>query len=288
MKTRFILRDNVAVAGSIEFLLLVSLFAIVLSTIQLLYVPEIMEQKEADHMDEISNQFSRLKAMMDIQSKEKTNIPISNLITLGSDKLPYFATLPKSGKLSIIDIQDSESEIKISNESTYKNFELTSIKYEAYNLYFVPQTYVYEGGGVIIKQPEGQPIMWIDPSLNATPIKNQDGDVNSITLFFDIPIIFCEYGDNNNSGLNNCHVKTNYSDELSDDNWIFWSNILSINISTEYSNAWFEFFQSFDKDVKNNVTISKGLDYTTIEKSSKRIDLYYRKSCIFAYIEQGG
>ena len=288
MKSKFILKDNFAVAGAIEFILIIGLIAILLSTIQLIYVPEIMEQKEADHMDEISNQFSRLKAMIDIQSKEKTNIPISNIVTLGSKELPYFVTLPKSGTISIIDKDETESEIRISNESSYETFELTSIKYQANNLYFVPQSYIYEAGGIIIKQPEGQSIMWLEPSLNVTPIKNQNGYVTDIDIYFDVPVIFCEYGDSNIGGLDNYYVQTNYSVELSDDDWNFWSNILSINISTEYPNAWFEFFQSLDKDVKNNVTISKGLDYVTLEKTSKTINLYYRKSCIFAYVEQGG
>ena len=55
-----------AVAGVIEALLLVALAAIVLSTIQLVYIPDIMEQREADHMDQVDNQFSHLKSVIDL------------------------------------------------------------------------------------------------------------------------------------------------------------------------------------------------------------------------------
>ena len=289
MKKKVFIKEKTAVAGAIELILLIGLFAIVLSMIQLLYIPEIMEHKESDHMDEISNQFSRLKAMMDIQAKENTSIPISTLITLGSSELPYFVTAPAQGELTIIGKDDTAYEIKISDTITY---DLTSIKYQSHNLYFVPQTYVLEGGGIIIKQPEGKSVMWVDPSFNATPIRDQNGHVTNIEMYFDIPVIVCNEGNNNIGGFGHCYVRTNYSDELSDNGWNYWSDISSINISTEYPNAWYSFFnQSFEKDVKNNITFYQRAKYATIEKKQQvdiEIDLYYRKTCIYAKVDSGG
>ena len=46
MKFIKIQKTHYAVAGVIEALLLVALFSIVLSTIQLVYIPDIMEQRE--------------------------------------------------------------------------------------------------------------------------------------------------------------------------------------------------------------------------------------------------
>ena len=282
MRIKSFIKEKTAVAGAIELLLFIGLFAIVLSMIQLTYIPEIMEQKESDHMDEISNQFSRLKAMMDIQAKEKTDIPISTLITLGSNDLSYFVTAPAHGELSIIDNDDTTYEIKINDEI---NYELTSIKYEARNLYFVPQTYVLEGGGIIIKQPRGKPVMWADPSLNATPIRNTYGDVTNIEMYFEIPVIVCNK-DNNIGGFGDCYIRTNYSDKHSDNSWNYLSDVLSINISTKYPNAWYSFFnRSFEKDVKNNITFYKGSEHATIEKNNIEIDLYYRKTCIYAKVD---
>ena len=57
-------RKKLAVAGVIEALLLVALASIILSTIQLVYIPQMMEEREAEHMDEVSNQFSSLKFMI--------------------------------------------------------------------------------------------------------------------------------------------------------------------------------------------------------------------------------
>lgn len=284
MKKKALFIDKIAVAGVIEFLLLIGLFAIVLSMIQLNYIPEIMQQNEADHMDEISNQFSRLKAMMEIQAKEKTEIPLSNIITLGNSELPYLVSLPSRGYISVIGEGDTDYEIKINDVITYP---LTSIKYESHNLYFVKQTYILEAGGVIIKQPEGNPVMWADPPLNATAIRDPSGHVVRIEIRFDIPVIICDNENYQSSGLDFCYVRTNYSDELSDNDWIYLTDIDSVNISSEYSHAWYNYInKAFEKDVKNNITYYQGPSYTAIEdKGSISLDIYYRKSCIYARVD---
>ena len=46
MKNRKIIKEKHAVAGVIEALLLVGLVAVILSVIQLLYIPQVMEQRE--------------------------------------------------------------------------------------------------------------------------------------------------------------------------------------------------------------------------------------------------
>ena len=69
--------------------------------IQLTYVPQIMEQKEADHMDQVFNQFSQLKSMVDMQAMSQSTSPISSMLTLGSPKLPYFLTVPALGTACI-------------------------------------------------------------------------------------------------------------------------------------------------------------------------------------------
>ena len=63
MKKSIFIKNNHAVAGVIEALLIVALVAIIISTIQLVYIPQIMSQREADHMQEISNQFSYIKSV---------------------------------------------------------------------------------------------------------------------------------------------------------------------------------------------------------------------------------
>jgi len=70
MKHRTFFNNQCAVAGVIEALLMVALVAIILSFIQLYYVPEIMKDREADHMDQVSNQFSNLKSVIEIQERK--------------------------------------------------------------------------------------------------------------------------------------------------------------------------------------------------------------------------
>jgi len=110
MKHRKFIKENSAVAGVIEAILLIALVAIILSMIQLTYVPIMMEQKEADHMDEVSNQFSQLKSVIEIQSmmgamgtgEPITYTPMSSPITLGSKELPYFVSARSSGQIGLI------------------------------------------------------------------------------------------------------------------------------------------------------------------------------------------
>jgi len=51
MKQRRLGMQNKAVARTIETLLMVVLDSIVLSVIQLVYIPEVMEQRESEHME---------------------------------------------------------------------------------------------------------------------------------------------------------------------------------------------------------------------------------------------
>ncbi|HVQ00796.1 MAG TPA: hypothetical protein VMT57_04715 [Candidatus Thermoplasmatota archaeon] len=99
MRHRKIGTHSRAVAGVNEALLMVALVSIVISVIQLVYIPQVMEQREADHMDQISNQVSILKSMMDLQGITSSSAPISSMITLGSKELPYFITVKAYGTL---------------------------------------------------------------------------------------------------------------------------------------------------------------------------------------------
>ena len=273
MKNKNFIKNSNAVAGVIEALLLVALVAMVLSIIQLVYVPQVMEQREADHMDDVANQFSFLKAVIDLQSMTKKDVPISSPITLGSRELPYFVTARAFGELSIIDIYNDDYEIDVDNETETKVFPLTLIKYQAYNSYFVDQTYVLEGGGIIVKQPDGESVMRVDPAVTA----ENGTDVN---IYYDIPIIIGVSGKNLTSGYKNCFIRTNYSHDSEGS----LTNVSSINISTEYPNAWYELLYNLLGD---NVNIDKGSDYVEVTKKVKQINFYYKEIYIYAQISPG-
>jgi hypothetical protein len=275
MKYRTLINRNHAVAGVIEALLLIALVAIILSTIQLIYIPQIMEQRESDHMDEVANQFSFLKSVMDLQSMIKEDVPISSSLKLGSRELPYFVTARSGGYLQVYDLAYVD-EWNISVDYGAKLFPLTSIKYQAYNVYFVPQTYVLEGGAIILKQPNGETMM-VEPSIT---IENKTTEMN---IYYEIPIIVGIPGKNATSGFKNCFIRTNYSH--SEDNWqTDLEDAQSINISTDYPTAWYNLL---NVSLEDNVNYEQGLSYVKITKKTKTINFYYKRVYIYAQISPG-
>lgn len=265
---KFVVKNN-AVAGVIEALLLVALVAIVISTIQLIYVPQIMEQREAEHMDLVSNQFSTLKSMMDLQAITQSDAPITSMITLGSRELPYFITARAFGEISVQD--PGEWDINIDGGAFI--YDLTSITYEAYNSYFVDQIYVLEGGGIIVKQPDGESVMRADPSISVV-------NGTRIEIYYDLPIIISIPGKNHTSDYGKCFIRTNYSQ--GDVETVAFVN--SLNISTQYPNAWNESLYSM---LGNNVNYEKGESYVEVTKKIKEINLYITYYYIHVQIGPG-
>ncbi len=223
MKNKKLIKRKDAVAGVIEALLLVALVAIIISTIQLVYIPQMMEQRESDHMDDVENQFSYLKSVIDLQSMVKEDVPISSPITLGSRELPYFVTARAFGQLDIIDKDRTDAYILTDS----LNVSLTSIKYKAHNSYFIDQTYALEGGCVIVKQPDGETVK-IEAGIT---IKNESTEIK---IYYNLPVIDGVSGKNSTCGYKNCFIRTNYSDQ----NPIPGGPTTFIKIYTDYLDAW--------------------------------------------------
>ena len=284
MKNKKLIKRKDAVAGVIEALLLVALVAIIISTIQLVYIPQMMEQRESDHMDDAENQFSYLKSVIDLQSMVKEDVPISAPITLGSRELPYFVTARAFGQLDIID--EDRTDDYILTDSL--NVPLTSIKYKAHNSYFTDQTYALEGGCVIVKQPDGETIK-IEPAIT---VENK----TKVNIIYNMPLITGVPGKNSTSGYKNCFVRTNYSynksyikdiDNSTSDDPHIW-------IYTDYLNAWNASLNKLlEEEVKNgyvNVTITQdtwGTDVVEIEPWGKTIHLELTITYIGAQIGPG-
>ena len=276
MKKQKLFNNKRGVAGVIEALLLVGLVAVILSIVQLSYIPQVMNQREAEHMDEVANQFSFLKSVVDLQSMTKENVPISSPITLGSRELPYFVTARADGKISIVDYGDYKIDIDFGLE-----IPLTSIKYEAFNRYYLdgrPVVYSLEGGAVITEQYDGETIR-VKPKIT---IENQTTDIN---IYYDIPIFVGIEGKKNTSGgcpPYNCFIRTNYSS--SDANWISMTTVSSINITTDYPEAWYNYLNT---SLEDNVNLEQGSYYVEITNNVKDINLYYKRTYIYAQVSPG-
>jgi hypothetical protein len=285
MKNRKFGTHTQAVAGVIEALLMVALVSVVISMIQLIYIPQIMEQKEAEHMDLVSNQFSTLKSMIDLQGITRSSAPISSMITLGSRDLPYFITAKAFG------------EVSVKENTTYKitllpppgslpsgTVPLTSIQYAADNSYFVDQTYILEGGGLIVQQPDGVPVMRADPSISAVNKTN-------IEIHFDLPYIIAVPGKNITSGEGNCFIRTNYSSNRTHFDTIQPGG--NIQIYTAYPNAWNESLYKLlgiyavNGCIHINWVSAQPTNYIEITPGSKNIELQLNVINIYVQIGQG-
>jgi hypothetical protein len=238
MRERWKDRKHDAVAGVIEALLLVALVSIILSTVQLVYIPQTMEQREADHMDEVENQFSYLKSVIDLQSMVEEDVPISSPLTLGSKELPYFVTARAYGQVDIIGEDITQSRI-ITDSIPEPGIPLTSIRYAAYNSYFIDQIYILEGGCVIVKQPDGETIK-IEPAIRK---ENRSGEIRIYCTF---PIIKSVPGKNSTGGFKNCFIRTNFSSKTNSA-----GSTAYIRIFTEYLTAWNESLNKiFEEEVE--------------------------------------
>ena len=284
MKNRKFGTHNQAVAGVIEALLKVALVSVVISMIQLIYIPQIMEQKEAEHMDLVSNQFSTLKSMIDLQGITRSSAPISSMITLGSRDLPYFITAKAFG------------EVSVKENPTYKitvlpppgslpsgTVPLTSIQYAADNSYFVDQTYVLEGGGLIVQQPDGVPVMRADPSISSV------NNTNTITLHFDLIHVITIPGKNSTNGEGNCFIRTNYSSNRTHFDTIQPGG--HIRIYTAYPNAWNESLNNllgiYAVNGYINIAMAPAQSYIEIIPGTKDILLQLNVIDIYVQIGQG-
>lgn len=275
MRSKNYFKEYNAVAGVIEALLLVALVSIILSTIQLIYIPQVMDQREADHMDEVSNQFSFLKSMIDLQGMTEEDVPIISPIILGSNALPYFVTLGATGEVEII--EDENYEINIDVDQLV--IPLTSIKYTAFNAYYLDGAdliYVLEGGAIILNQTKGEVII-VEPAIKV------DNLTNTVNIYYDIPIITGITGKKNSPrGFDIVYVRTNYSS--SDPNYQPWSVNNNIKISTAHPDAWYKLLKDL---LEENVNYIQGLDYVEISKKVKQINFFYKRFYIYAQISPG-
>jgi hypothetical protein len=255
--------NHIAVAGVIEALLLVALVAVIISTIQLVYIPDIMKQKEADHMDEVENQFSHLKSVVDLQSQVKEQGPISSSITLGSRELPYFVTGRAFGRLSYTD--DDENYIEINDNSEQIN--LNAIEFQSVNAYYLNQYYILEGGGVILKQDDGGEAMKIHPPIT---IENSSQPTHeTVFLNWTIHNFTVLGGKRSAEGYKSCYIRTQFDSNDTK----YYADISTIKIYSNYVNAWNQSVSWLidQMNFHDNITVTNNDTYIEIKPNNNAI-----------------
>lgn len=216
--------NKFGLSGVIEALLLVALVAVILSTIQIVYVPEIMKQKESDHLDTVENQFSQLKSTIETQcmmgviqqDQRVAYSPMSSIISLGTKKLPYFVTSNSFGGVLIKDREDTNSRIELEENPTgfLDGIDLCSVEYSFYTMYssYDPK-YILEGGGIILNQTgssdETGEVMRVNPAITV------ENNSDSIKIYYTIPVFNCPEGKKNIQGLDEAYIRTNFTKAIS-------------------------------------------------------------------------
>ncbi len=223
--------DN-AVVGIVAAFLIVGLVVTVLSVIQTQYVPKWMEERESDHMNEVENQFTQLKYALDIQSIVNETTAVSTSISLGNKEMSFFnagrtfdtlSTVPESCKIQI-NYTDY-----LTGDTLSKTYKTDAIKYSSNNYYFVNQNFVYEAGSLILCQDNNNVLIGRPHLVVTKPI-----DRKNISIVF-VNISGVE-GKMSSTGFGSYDIYT----QVMDSNMTHkkFSNVSTITIETEYTNAW--------------------------------------------------
>ena len=227
--------DN-AVTGVVAAILLIGLIVAVISLVQTTYIPKIMEQREADHMDKVAEQFTYLTSIIDGQAlNAKKNKPLSTAITLGSKELPYMLSVRAFGTLEILDNDARAIDIYNDSDDSPFHFPIGAITYSSNNAYFLDQSYTYEAGAMIVNQfdPDGNSMM-IPPFFSA-----YNDTTDNVTIIFDVVNISSVGNKNIASGYGTYPIQTEFHN-ISIENKIF-KDVSNINITTPFSDAWIAF-----------------------------------------------
>jgi len=216
----------------------------------MMYIPDIMAEKESDHMDVVENQFSNLKSTIEMQSMMGTidadnpaiHAMLSSPITLGSGELPYFVTMGARGDVVINDIDDVTDYKIIFNPMTIPEYDdgvpLTTVEYTAYNYYYLNGKdikYILEAGAIILNQSSDGEVMKVGPAIS---VQNISGDIK---IYWDIPVFICPEGKRvTPTGYENCYIRTNYTTHDPHNN----DDTTSIKIVSKHLDIWYEYFTS--------------------------------------------
>jgi len=232
MKILSLQSNSYGAAGIIVAVMLIGLFFTFLSVVQLSYIPNWSEEREAEHMEKVAEQFTQLKFAVDILSTiEQSGNKITTAITLGTNEIPLPLFLKSEKSFGYLRLMSDESIINITDTTPVTNtYELGSIKYSPRNSQYIETEYIYEAGAVITNQNLGN-TMYILPYFTADYSGNVDITFSAVD-FIDIA------GKKYTTGHGITQIQLEYKSKST--NTI--NNVDQITISTEYMPAWNNFF----------------------------------------------
>ncbi len=218
-----------AIVGVVTAILLIGIIVAVVSLVQTMYIPKIMEQREAEHLDKIAEQFTYLTSVIDEQAANQVkNMPIATSITLGSKELPYMLSVKAFGSLQILDgARLLNVTLKDGSVITYP---VGVISYSSMNGYFLDQSYTYEAGAMIVSQSKGN-LMMIHPNY----VVEYNPTQNALKINLEVVNISSIGQKMIASGYGTYPIQTEFYNVSSN---VTFTNVSSISFTTPLSHAW--------------------------------------------------
>jgi len=276
-----------AVVGIVVTVLLIGLILAVIVMLNTVYVPQWLEESEAAHMEEVSNQFTKLKYALDIQSLVNDSTSVTTPVKLGTREIPFFNSGRTFGSLQI---DENSFNMTITNVSGFsKTITADSIRYSSGNSYFVNQQYIYEAGSLILSQGAAN-VLYGRPSIFVT-----GGVGNESLITFVIVNTHGIGGKTSVSGYGTYPVYTQVTNVYPSYNeYSNISNVSSIAINTEYTNAWNRTINSafrsnflLNESHFNIKSIENGIEIEFTDSSNDYYDFRYRIIDVSTQISSG-
>ena len=246
IKFRKLKESDNAVVGIVVTVLLIGLILSVMVMINTMYVPQWLENSEASHMKETSNQFTQLKYALDMQSLVNDNSAMTIPVTLGAKDIPFFN---RGRTFDTLEIIYDAITIDFTPGGSYTS---DVIKFSSGNTYFVDQSYIYEAGALIISQDEKSVLYGSPPIIVTEYGKN---------ITFYITEIEGLPGKTDASGYGTYPIFTKAKNPTND---ISINNVSQITITTGYPNAWKTVFEQTIEEPEFNYDISTSDNEVTI------------------------
>ena len=214
-----------AVVGIVVTVLLIGLVLAVMVMIRTVYLPQWSEDKEAVHMEEISNQFARLKYALDIQSVVNHSTAISTSVTLGSKEIPFFNF---GRSFDSLEITEDSCKIIINSTTDSSTYITDTIKFSSGNSYFVDQSYIYEAGALILSQYPTNVLLGKPSFFVTTYGKNLTFTITNLS------------GIAGNAYVSGYGIYPIYTELVTPNNqYSEINNVTNITIITNFTNAWY-------------------------------------------------
>lgn len=218
------------------------IMSLVIAPLLTFYIPKWTKEAEAGHMDEVSASFTSLHTKIHkMIERNRVNDQSSVRIDLGAETDGVF-TSSSTGALSL---RPGVPELKIYNSNNSADLyakSYGSIGYSSRNQQYVDQTYIYENGGVIVEQNNGNtmevnPDFTIQRHLGAKTLLKRD------EIFGNLPGVDTNHPNQIFYNFSGTSEELSISYEVYNNNNTIYENNFNTNVKivdwTQHSNDWF-------------------------------------------------